>query len=171
MSLLVTIAPDEILRMIRRFLDQPGRGRADTLQGALDHLVERCLDEHETELALALYALAHFQDAGLAGDAAGLLASRLLQLPDRMPPEVLRGIVAAGRELRACRVCGCTDAAACPGGCRWVEDDLCSVCATYPFPACLACNATPPTNAEACFRTGWTMDGVCPHCKRKRRIP
>lgn len=30
---------------------------------------------------------------------------------------------------RVCRGCGCTDAMACPGGCSWVEDDLCSRCA------------------------------------------
>jgi hypothetical protein len=31
-----------------------------------------------------------------------------------------------------CRVCGCTDTDACPGGCAWVELDppLCSTCAT-----------------------------------------
>lgn len=29
---------------------------------------------------------------------------------------------------RACRVCNCTDDDACPGGCYWVEDDLCSRC-------------------------------------------
>lgn len=29
---------------------------------------------------------------------------------------------------RHCRVCGCTDARACPGGCTWVEADLCSKC-------------------------------------------
>jgi hypothetical protein len=28
----------------------------------------------------------------------------------------------------ACRVCGCTDDNACPGGCFWVEPDLCSSC-------------------------------------------
>jgi hypothetical protein len=28
-----------------------------------------------------------------------------------------------------CRVCGCTQDNACPGGCSWVEDDLCSCCA------------------------------------------
>lgn len=33
-----------------------------------------------------------------------------------------------GRAVRACRVCGCTDFRACPGGCSWVEDDLCSAC-------------------------------------------
>ena len=35
-----------------------------------------------------------------------------------------------GDRLRAqtCRGCGCTDDNACPGGCFWVEDDLCSAC-------------------------------------------
>jgi hypothetical protein len=27
-----------------------------------------------------------------------------------------------------CRICGCTDDQACPGGCYWVDDDLCSRC-------------------------------------------
>lgn len=33
---------------------------------------------------------------------------------------------------RACRVCGCTQYNACPGGCYcyWAEYDLCSECAT-----------------------------------------
>ena len=29
---------------------------------------------------------------------------------------------------RVCRGCGCTDGRACPGGCHWVEADLCSQC-------------------------------------------
>jgi len=29
---------------------------------------------------------------------------------------------------KKCRVCGCTDVCACPGGCYWVQDDLCSSC-------------------------------------------
>jgi len=33
------------------------------------------------------------------------------------------------RLVGVCRVCGCTDAIACPGGCYWVETDLCSSCA------------------------------------------
>jgi hypothetical protein len=28
-----------------------------------------------------------------------------------------------------CRSCGCSNLSACPGGCWWVEDDLCSSCA------------------------------------------
>lgn len=31
-------------------------------------------------------------------------------------------------DIQTCRVCGCTDDKACPGGCYWVEDDLCSQC-------------------------------------------
>ena len=34
--------------------------------------------------------------------------------------------------VRVCRVCGCTDDHACPGGCYWVEEDLCSACAELP---------------------------------------
>lgn len=29
---------------------------------------------------------------------------------------------------QVCRVCGCTQDNACPGGCYWVEEDLCSKC-------------------------------------------
>lgn len=30
--------------------------------------------------------------------------------------------------VTTCRGCGCTDDHACPGGCSWVEPDLCSAC-------------------------------------------
>jgi hypothetical protein len=32
-------------------------------------------------------------------------------------------------DTAVCRVCGCTNAQACAGGCFWVEEDLCSSCA------------------------------------------
>lgn len=31
----------------------------------------------------------------------------------------------------ACRRCGCTDDRACPGGCYWVEPNLCSACVDH----------------------------------------
>lgn len=39
--------------------------------------------------------------------------------------------VAAERsgEVRSCRYCGCTDDRACPGGCSWTGQDVCSACA------------------------------------------
>lgn len=33
------------------------------------------------------------------------------------------------QEAPVCRICGCTAIAACPGGCHWIEPDLCSRCA------------------------------------------
>jgi hypothetical protein len=45
-------------------------------------------------------------------------------------------IEAIERELGMprCRVCGCTDDRACPGGCYWVEADLCSSCVPQARP-------------------------------------
>jgi hypothetical protein len=48
-----------------------------------------------------------------------LVAKRLLLLARRLER-------ALGGE--ACRVCGCTQHAACAGGCFWVEPELCSSC-------------------------------------------
>jgi hypothetical protein len=31
-------------------------------------------------------------------------------------------------DLRVCSFCGCTDECACPGGCSWVQEDICSAC-------------------------------------------
>lgn len=33
-----------------------------------------------------------------------------------------------------CRYCGCMNQMACPGGCYWVEEDLCSTCAIMAEP-------------------------------------
>lgn len=47
-------------------------------------------------------------------------------------PGSVHGRCVAGPWPRACRACGCTDAAACitdAGPCWWVEGDLCSACA------------------------------------------
>lgn len=43
--------------------------------------------------------------------------------------ETIRITVPVGPAVaRACRVCGCTENHACPGGCYWVDIDLCSAC-------------------------------------------
>lgn len=48
--------------------------------------------------------------------------------------EARSGFAATGNanvSVRACRVCGCTDLAACvteDGPCHWVAEDLCSAC-------------------------------------------
>lgn len=45
------------------------------------------------------------------------------ELPDELQTD---------EQERRCRVCGCTQNNACPGGCYWVEYDLCSRCAGKP---------------------------------------
>ena len=49
---------------------------------------------------------------------------------------------------RKCRVCGCTWNNACPGGCYWVEWDLCSGCA-----------GNEPTGMELTY-TFYLADGI-----------
>ncbi len=44
--------------------------------------------------------------------------------------DVRATILGAVDTEQVCRVCGCTRDNACPGGCYWVEEDLCSACAT-----------------------------------------
>lgn len=36
------------------------------------------------------------------------------------------------KKERSCRLCGCTDARACPPGCSWIEFRLCSACKEVP---------------------------------------
>lgn len=43
--------------------------------------------------------------------------------------EVPDDVLACNQWEPQCRVCGCTELDACPGGCYWVEDELCSCCA------------------------------------------
>lgn len=39
----------------------------------------------------------------------------------------------AGIDLvQRCRVCGCSEMAACGGGCYWIEPDLCNRCGPRP---------------------------------------
>lgn len=47
---------------------------------------------------------------------------------DRCPHPGCGGQVIPAPENQKCRVCGCTWDNACPGGCYWVEPDLCSAC-------------------------------------------
>lgn len=44
-------------------------------------------------------------------------------------PEEAQALMAkTASNIRHCRVCGCNDFHACPQGCFWVEQDLCSAC-------------------------------------------
>lgn len=61
--------------------------------------------------------------------AAGKIIRRFTQ--DHVGSEVcvmLKNALSGTIHERICRVCGCSDYIPCPGGCSWVEEDLCSTC-------------------------------------------
>ena len=47
----------------------------------------------------------------------------------KVDERIMKTINEVVRPLQTCRVCGCSEDRACPGGCYWVEPDLCSTCA------------------------------------------
>jgi hypothetical protein len=51
------------------------------------------------------------------------------QLDELLIKDGLFAGFAPGPRPQKCRVCGCTEDRACPGGCSWVAVDLCSACA------------------------------------------
>lgn len=58
-------------------------------------------------------------------------------------------------DVQKCSVCGCTDDCACPGGCYWVADGLCSRCADKMLEAL----------CEDCIRTALAkVEPYCQHC-------
>jgi len=44
--------------------------------------------------------------------------------------EIPDDVLAEARLEQKCRVCGCTELDACPGGCSWAEENLCGRCST-----------------------------------------
>lgn len=63
-------------------------------------------------------------------------------------------------EKRVCRVCGCTWNNACPGGCYWVEFDLCSECVDKdPTPAKLTYTFHLPEGIYEISGLHYSLDG------------
>ncbi len=77
--------------------------------------------------AVQLHDYLCIADENIGGD---LPARQLMELViDGMPAEFHEFFRQAADGVRVCRVCNCTDMRACPEGCEWVEEDLCSACA------------------------------------------
>jgi hypothetical protein len=78
-------------------------------------------------------------------------------LTPRRPEPVERRRLVDRRIVRTCRRCGCTDEQACPGGCHWVADDLCSACpptSTTPGAVVLIEPVRPTLFAVVCTEDG-----------------
>lgn len=61
------------------------------------------------------------------------LAPEVWHASDEVLAVALRQMAEAG--FQRCRGCGCSDHDACPGGCSWIEPDLCSRCAGINHPS------------------------------------
>jgi hypothetical protein len=70
-----------------------------------------------------------------------------------------------------CRVCGCTYSNGCPGGCYWVEDDLCSRCAENEPESCANCSADKDACQpyQACVSEGLEPEDVCENWKGENK--
>ena len=114
---LVRITPGEIrawvAEAIARNKDVVRTARS---QEALDRCVEVLHEEGETHLAAGLLYLSAARVGGYEGPALEALI------------QVVVDLKLMGAMEQSCRVCGCTNQHACPGGCSWVEMDLCSAC-------------------------------------------
>lgn len=80
---------------------------AAAVQAGIDAIRENLYRELEEQVRVALAAaLPHLTDAGEP-----LAQAQWIKLN------------------RQCRICGCTDEEACPGGCSWSQPEICSTCA------------------------------------------
>jgi hypothetical protein len=114
----VEIPPEEVDHWVRHAIARNRKVRRETRsQEALDRCVEVLHEEGEVYLAAGLLHLMAFRIADRVSIGLSVLMSTAAEL---------RSLGAFGLQ---CRVCGCTDASACEGGCSWVEFDLCSRCA------------------------------------------
>lgn len=68
-----------------------------------------------------------------------------------------------------CRVCGCTNGRACPGGCSWVESTLCSACVvsrTHPIVMTRSYRRGVPLSVATCS-CGWTSTTLAAHYRKQ----
>lgn len=113
--------------------------RTPELGGCEDMSTSRC-EWCEASLEI-VRRLAQYEDSGLSPEQVaefvhkGLPAAldKLAEYESTgLQPGQVMALVEEDEPLfiaNTCRVCGCTDDMACPGGCWWVEPDLCSRCA------------------------------------------
>ncbi len=86
------------------------------------------------ELAAAALAIFAALDGAVRCRRCGRRLRDKTSVARRIGPECVEKERAAERAdedagaARRCRVCGCTDAWGCDGGCSWVDADLCSAC-------------------------------------------
>jgi len=117
---------------IVRLPESPIAGVAMGIRAAL--IITRYFPEIASKIAFEALSVATIGFVGQSGPE--LLSPTLDADPEHLRCANARLIERAGeiatelraQEARRCRVCGCSNAVACEGGCEWVEENLCSKC-------------------------------------------
>lgn len=121
-----TLGPEDLEQLVREAVERNRKARRTSPgQLALDRAVEALAREGEIHLASALLLLSAHRVACTTHVANQMLWQLAIDMDLPRP--------------RVCRVCGCTDGAACRDAhgrpCHWWEDDLCSACVGRERPA------------------------------------
>ena len=167
MRLTADFSRENQIRVIEAYL---ASDRVQTREGSLwrqwDSLIQNAYEHGEYETAVALWLLFRCRDEEVHHLAAGSMLETLtkMHLQDADFFDAINAY--RTRQIRTCSKCGCDDAHACPGGCRWEEEDVCSKC--IPFGSvCPDCREPGPDTLEDAMQLGWSMDGRCPRCDLK----
>jgi hypothetical protein len=92
-------------------------------------VAERLITASEYNIAWCVLELINVRDHGLDGAITNCLRDLMIDLGE------------GGHWPQECRRCGCTNEEACPGGCAWIEPDLCDACFNKMFPDLAAVDA------------------------------
>lgn len=132
--------------VMQKHFGEPGRYRVGAWLG-MDLQKEWTINEEYLQAKTKAEILDMGDRLGITSDpkAAGFLYEKLGKKRGKIETckksELIRVFLESGVDLagkvpdeilvkeQKCRVCGCTDDHACPGGCYWVKEDLCSSCA------------------------------------------
>ncbi|MEG0943251.1 MAG: hypothetical protein RSF86_06435 [Angelakisella sp.] len=101
------------------------QGLTDEDMAAIQEVIDYCKEEITYDMDELAKLFADYKKFG--GTDSSLEAGMEKVLKWQAEMELLSGDNYLQKQK--CRVCGCTDDHACPGGCYWVAPDLCSRCA------------------------------------------
>jgi hypothetical protein len=120
--------PDEVLTpdqcamiLLDRLAFLRAKGRTE-VRALLLSCAEQLISLQEFHVASSMLELVNIRDHELDALASGGLHEFMVQAGE------------ADHWPQACRGCGCTNEQGCPGGCLWIDPDLCSTCFNKMFP-------------------------------------
>lgn len=127
----VALTPEQHQTLLRHRLEALRAARqGNKLREPLLMSIESAIAAMELALAGCLLMVVTAKDAGIE------------PVVETWLREAMIGAGEGGMYEASCGVCGCTQDAACAGGCSWIEPDVCSACLDRMFPRPVIVGAT-----------------------------